>query len=131
MSEPNAGARPGILSRKKTWIWLALYAALVAAVVVGMFQLRRVALATMDTPQARAQWQEWRESEPNRNEDLPVKRRPPKSEEPPTLVLMRDYFGVMTTAAVVFSSLLFAAIAFAAQGVLAKDDAYPGKRVER
>jgi hypothetical protein len=33
---------------------------------------------------------------------------------------MRDYFGVMLTAAVVFSSLLFAALAIAARGAFGR-----------
>ena len=67
----------------------------------------------MGTPEARAEWNAWRESEPNQRTDLSVSRRPPKSPEPPSLVLMRDHFAVLMSAAIVFSSLLFAALAIA------------------
>ena len=108
----NAGRiRPGLL------LFLAGYVVLLVIVVAAMLQVRRTTLATMGTPAAQAEWQAWRESEPNQRDDLPVKRRPPKSTEPPALVLMRDYFPVLMSAAVVFSSLLFAALAIAARGV--------------
>jgi hypothetical protein len=58
----------------------------------------RAALETMDTPEARRQWQAWRDAPPNTRTDLPVERRPPSTDEPPALILLRDYFGVMMTA---------------------------------
>jgi hypothetical protein len=103
-------------------LWLATYLILVAGVVLGMLQVRRLTLSAMATPAAQAEWNNWREAPPNVRTDLPVKRRRPSSNEPPALVLMRDHFPVMMTAAVVFSSLLFAAIVLAARGALARDD---------
>lgn len=103
---------------RKLLVWLAVYAVLLAAIVAAMFAVRNRALASFDTPQARAEWDEWREAPPNQSDDLPVKRRPPSSQEPPALVLMRDYFNVMLAAAIVFGSLLFAALAIAARGAL-------------
>ena len=47
------------------------------------------------------------------------------SDEPPSLVLMRDYFGVMMMAAIVFSSLLFATLAIAARGALWRETHRP------
>jgi hypothetical protein len=120
MTAPQPTAAPSLFRRRRTWLWLAAYAAVVAGVVVAMFQLRRLAFENFDTPEARAEWEAWREAPPNQRDDLPVKRRPPTSAEPPTLVLMRDYFGVMLTAAVVFSSLLFAALSIALWGALGR-----------
>jgi hypothetical protein len=111
--------------RKKYLLWLAAYLVVLAGVIVAMFQMRSITLRTMDTPEARADWQAWRDAPPNQRTDLPVRRRAPSSDEPPALVLMRDYFGVMMTAAIVFSSLLFAAIAFAARGVFWRDERAP------
>jgi hypothetical protein len=96
---------------------LVAYAALMVVVVFAMLRVRETTLATMGTPAARAEWTAWRESEPNQRKDLPVSRRPPKSAEPPSLVLMRDHFAVLLSAAIVFSSLLFAALAIAIRGV--------------
>jgi uncharacterized membrane protein YedE/YeeE len=112
---PARWLRPAVL------LWLAVYLVVLIAVVAGMLQLRRTTLATMGTPAARAEWQAWRDAPPNVKTDLPVRRRRPSSEEPPALVLMRDYFGVMMTAAVVFGSLLFAVIALLAAGALQRD----------
>ena len=125
---PDNGPRPGAWRRKSTWLWLAAYAIMLAMVVGGMLQLRSVALETMDTPKAHAQWQEWRESAPNQQADLPVRRRPPTSDEPPTLVLLRDHFGVMLGGAVLFSSLLFAAITIAVRGALWRDQPHEPTR---
>jgi hypothetical protein len=117
MTAPDATRPPaGLFRRKRNLLWLAAWLIVVAGVIVGMLQLRNVTLRTLGTPEARAEWQAWRDAPPNQRTDLPVRRRPPSSAEPPALVLMRDYFGVMMTAAVVFSSLLFAAITIAARG---------------
>lgn len=109
------------LTRRGLIIGLALYLVLLGVVVFGMLKVRETTLATMGTPEARAEWKAWRESEPNQRKDLPVSRRPPKSSEPPSLVLMRDHFPVVMSAAVVFSSLLFAAMSIALRGAFARN----------
>jgi hypothetical protein len=116
MSAPN----PVNASRRMgRWLWLAAYLAMIALVTVGMFAGRRMALEQLSTPEAKAEWEAWRTSEPNVKDVGGVKRRPPTSNEPPALVLLRDHFGVMLFGAVFFSTLLFAAVAFATSGVLA------------
>jgi len=100
------------------WGILCGWVVSLALVTGGMFIVRDRTLVTMSTPVAQAEWDAWRESEVNKRDDLSVKRRPPKSVEPPALVLMRDYFPVLLGAAVVFSSLLYAALAFALSGAL-------------
>jgi len=111
---------PGIL-RRGNLLWLAAYLVVLAGIVLVMLQVRRVTLRTLSTSAARAEWNDWRESPPNVRTDLPVRRRAPSSDEPPALVLMRDYFPVMMAAAVVFGSLLFATILLAARGSLSHD----------
>ena len=109
-------------SRRWQWpmiLWLAAYVAAMCGVVALVLAMRQTTLREMDTPEARAQWQQWRESSPNRDTTGPVRRRPPSSVEPPALVLMRDYFAVVMSGAVLFSSLLFAALMLAIRGVLA------------
>jgi hypothetical protein len=107
---------PGQRRRTINLVWLAAYLTMLAAVVVGVLYARQVTLREFDTPEARAEWQDWREAEPNRSAVGGVSRRPPKSTEPPALVLMRDHFVVVMAAAVVFSSLLFAALMITARG---------------
>ncbi len=107
----------------RPWVVAALccYALLMVAIVVGMYRMRDVTLATMGTSQAYEEWQEWRESEPNQSEDYPVRRRPPRSSEPPSLVLMRDHFAVVLGAAILFPSLLYVAMLVAVKGVAWRD----------
>ncbi len=114
-------ATPGARRRRAHLLWLAAYLATMTAVVLVILEIRRSTLRDMDTPEARAQWQAWREAEPNRDASGPVRRRPPSSAEPPALVLMRDYFAVVMSAAMIFGSLLFAAIMMAARGVFSRD----------
>jgi len=99
-------------------IWLVAYLVYVAAVVLLVLYARGVTLREMDTPEARAQWQAWREAPPNQDTGGPVRRQPPSASEPPALLLMRDHFAVVMSGAVIFGSLLFAAIMMAARGVL-------------
>ena len=103
----------------RAWlVWLIAYL-VVEIVVVGLvFQAREMALREMNTPEARAQWEAWREAEPNTTDQGGVRRRPPSSPEPPTLVLLRDHFGVILGGAVFFSSLLFGSVAIVVRGAL-------------
>ena len=109
------------------WLWLAAYLAMLVLVTVGMFAGRRMALEQLSTPEAKAEWEAWRKSEPNVKDVGGVKRRPPSSTEPPALVLLRDHFGVMLFGALFFCSLLFVAVMFATRGALAKNA--PQRRV--
>ncbi len=106
----------------RSWIrgvlWLVAYVALIAAVIVSLVDARNHTLSQMDTPQAKAEWETWRQAVRDQPESAPVKRQVPKSSEPPLIVLLRDYFGVCLAAAVLFSSLLFGVIAFMVRGVL-------------
>jgi hypothetical protein len=92
---------------------------MIVLVTAGMFAGRRMALEQLSTPEAKAEWEAWRQSEPNIKDVGGVKRRPPTSTEPPALVLLRDHFGVMLFGALFFSSLLFAALMLAVRGAIA------------
>jgi hypothetical protein len=122
-SSDTAGVRRSVTRYRANWYWLAAYVVTVGAIVVLMLGARRTTLRTLSTPSANAQWQAWRNSEPNQTEAGGVKRRPPASSEPNALVLLRDYFGVMLGAALFFGSLLFGAIMVAAWGVFAPSSA--------
>jgi len=99
--------------------WLAAYIVTLALVIAGTNYLRSIALATYGTPQAQTEWDDWREDAKKLAEQpYPVKRRVPKSVEPPALVLMRDYYGICLAIAVVLSSVLFATFMILARGAL-------------
>ena len=103
-------------SRAVNLAWLAAYLVAVAVVVMLVLRARDATFRELSTPEAVAEWQAWRESAPNRTDAGGVRRRQPKSTEPPALVLMRDHFAVVMSSAVLFSSLLFATIMIAARG---------------
>ncbi len=61
--------------------------------VWGMSEYRGRMLATFDNPKWAAEWQVWREETIRQSkEGGPVMRRPAKAEEPPMMILLRDYF---------------------------------------
>src|SRR4051812_7409126 len=79
-------------------IWLLAYFVLIGLIIGGALYGRRQALEVYGSKQAQSEWDEWRE-DANRmaQQPSPVKRRAPRSVQPPALVLMRDYFGVCLT----------------------------------
>ncbi len=101
-----------------TWqngIWLAVYLGWMAFVVVYLLQFRQQQIAEFSTAQSQQDWQVWR-NDPVQNAAAPVQRRPPKSAEPPALLLLRDHFDVVMAAAVVFGTALFGMLMFAVRG---------------
>lgn len=108
--------------------WLVGYAALIAAVVVSLVELRRGAIDPARRTASQQDWQAWREDVPKLNAQGTVRRGVPKSAEPPRLVLLRDHFPVLLTAAVVFASLLYAALALMIRGAFSSHGRAPGAR---
>jgi hypothetical protein len=100
-------------------LWLLGYALLVGLTVAGFVNGRSWAVRELDTPQARREWEEWRKAA--RQDDGsqgPVQRRPPKSPEPPTLILLRDHFAAALSTAILFETALYGVIVFLARGVI-------------
>lgn len=101
------------------WLWAACYVVLVGLIAWSMLAARRWAMAELASPAAQGDWQAWREDvQRQQSESAPVRLRVPKSPEPPAEVLLRDYFGVLTTGALVLSSFLFWVVAWFASGAL-------------
>lgn len=95
------------------------YVLLVASGLIGMHQLRTWALQTYDTSNARRDWTQWQdETERQSQGEGPVERRKAKSNEPPALVLARDYYLTLAVMFVLFGTILFAAIALLIRGAL-------------
>ncbi len=96
-----------------------LYVALVGVLIAGLFVARRHVLATDGSESSREDWQDWR-SEAQRQQAGrgPVTRRVPRSSEPPSLVLLRDYFETSLAILVVLSSALYFTLAIMFRGVL-------------
>jgi uncharacterized membrane protein YedE/YeeE len=113
----NGGMRHVLLS---VWLWLAIYVVAIGGVAIYIVRLRDQMLD--DRPEIAANeqsWQDWVKSEVNREANSgPIQRAPPKSPEPPMLVLMRDHFGVIFGAAVVFPAIIIGFMLIVARGVL-------------
>jgi len=98
--------------------WLAAYLITTGIIVWSVYLVRARTMQSLNTPEARAAWEEWRQAAANSSHEGPVQRKTPSSPEPPGLVLMRDHFGVMLAAAIVFGSALFAIMMFFIRGAL-------------
>lgn len=108
-------------------VWLALYLLTMAAVVVGLSMARQRALADFANPEARAQWDEFRADIQKTVQDpqSPVARRVPKSEEPPTLLLLRDHYWTCLVIALVLTSALFGTFMIMVRGVFGSSHYVP------
>ena len=103
------------------WLWCLIigYVALLSAVVGSMFWVRRTALTELSAPESIADWESWREDvREEQTNPGPVQRRVPKSDEPPGLVLMRDYFAVSLAGATFFTSILYWIMAWFVTGAM-------------
>src|SRR5262245_66048286 len=97
---------------------------MIVGVVVGMLHLRTEAIALYGTAEAQAEWDAWREDATKMAEQPSVvKRRAPKSTQPPALVLMRDHFAVCLSLAIVLSTVLFGTFIMLGRGAAREDEA--------
>jgi hypothetical protein len=92
---------------------------MVGTVIGGLFYARQQA-EQFNSPQARAQWNEFRD-EMKKIEG----RRVSKREEPPQLQLLRDHFVACLSMALLLSSALFATLMFMIRGALASPGVLP------
>ncbi len=115
--ERRDGAVPSLTLR--IGLCLVGYGLAMAAIVWSLLTARDWALAELATPRSLEQWEQWREDvRVQQTEPGPVRRRVPKSTEPPALVLMRDYFGVSLIGAILFTTVLYWVIAWFVVGML-------------
>lgn len=98
--------------------WLVAYAAAMTVLVTALTVARRRIVAKLDTPEARQQWQVWKEHTLRQQKESggAVQRRPIRSDEPPALILLRDRFPAIVASSVLIGSFLFAFFAFVARG---------------
>jgi hypothetical protein len=111
---------PGRALSRGTVICLAVYVAGAAGIVFGLSQARTWAIEVLSTDEEQAYWQKWK-TDASRQDGAtgPVARRPPKSEEPPMLVLLRDHYPVIMVASLTFYSFLFGFVVFIGRGLIA------------
>ena len=100
--------------------WLLAYLTVMAMVCAGLVYGRQQALAVYGSESAQGEWNAWRADAKEMALGAgPVKRREPKSLEPPALVLMRDHFVACLALALVLSSVLFCTFMFFVRGAIA------------
>ena len=106
--------------RNSNVIWLILYFLMLAAIVVGFRRGRQFALARYGSDSAQASWEDWREDvrRTKAKKDSPTERRIPKSQRPPMLVLMEDYYASCMVFSMVLSTALFLTTMFVAKGAM-------------
>jgi hypothetical protein len=118
-ASPERERRDGAVPTRWGGLCLVGYCLAMAAIVWSLISARNWALAELATPRSLEQWHEWREDvREQQTGPGPVRRRVPKSTEPPALVLMRDYFGVSFVGAILFTTVLYWVIAGFVMGML-------------
>lgn len=104
--------------------WLAVYLLVTMATVWGLTAARRSVVQALDNPAAQQQWQQWK-AETERRSQLPAgpaARRAVTSNEPPSLLLMRDYFGVIVFVIWLVETALFLFLMVTLRGSRARRD---------
>jgi hypothetical protein len=95
------------------------YLFVLAVVLGGLARARDHIVTRLSVPEQRADWQEWKaETERESGKQYPVERRAVKSNEPPSLVLMRDYFPAVLAVSLLAASFFYAFAAFIGYGAL-------------
>ncbi len=95
-------------TRQWTILALLLYAVMAVTIVLGLARARAWSHRELATVKGQADWETFRTDMAQQAEQPgPVKRRVPKSTQPPALVLLRDHFAMCVTISLVLSSVLF------------------------
>ncbi|MCG8586652.1 MAG: hypothetical protein MI757_18270 [Pirellulales bacterium] len=105
--------------------WLVAYAIWIAAFVVALLEARRYTIAHLSGAQSQADWQRFKEDARAKSGidgpiEGPVQRKVPKPDEPPQLLLLRDYFAVCLAGTLLFGSVLFVMLMVAIRGSLSR-----------
>lgn len=122
--KPNSGLETVLPSSSRRTsansIWavpLIIGILMIAASLGGLWMIRVRAMAAYATPQAQEDWEAWRTAvATGKAGDPAVKRRVPKSSEPPTLVLLRDHFFVCASLLVITEAALLATLSIMLMG---------------
>mgnify|MGYP003339467071 CR=1 FL=1 len=91
---------------------------------VLLLQARSAWLERLESPEAQAQWDEFREAMKRQSgRDGPVQRKVPKSLEPPLKVWLRDYVWLAVAAWVILGGVLgFVAVMLGRGALLTEDE---------
>ncbi|HEV3003697.1 MAG TPA: hypothetical protein VGX78_04520 [Pirellulales bacterium] len=108
-------------NRRANLICLAVYAALLAAVMATLMHARNVRLADWSQSETQARWREFQAAERKQWEDQsgPVRRRPVNTDAPADVILLRDHFGAVTGGIVATGTFLYVFLVLIIRGSLA------------
>ena len=98
------------------WTLAAGYGVLLVAIVSGLVSVRHRVLAPDRRAAAQAAWETWRRDIEAARKAGKTRRRLPPSDEPPAVVLLRDYFLTCTVIALVLASAVYGSFAFFVAG---------------
>lgn len=117
VSQHRGKSRRGVLLLLLAWL------AFISLPPVGLAMVRERLLAWQSSPVAQQEWDRFRAAmrEESTGEG-PVKRKVPKSPEPPLKVWLRDYFGLAIGAWVLFGSVVFLVTGGLARGAWARSE---------
>jgi hypothetical protein len=103
-------------------LWLIAYLVTMAGLVWGVVSVRGSTVADLSRPESLAQWRQWKEDTQRQTAEgksSPVARKPVNSDEPPSLILMRDYFPAILAVALLVASFSFGFLMVLVRGVWA------------
>ncbi|HEY2841860.1 MAG TPA: hypothetical protein VGJ26_22060, partial [Pirellulales bacterium] len=95
----------------------ALYLAVMFLMVWGLRTAQQRVIVSLGSPEALAEWRTF--AAETRKAPVPgqaIERRPVKSDEPPSLVLMRDHFIAIAVTSLSIGSFVYAFLAFLVLG---------------
>lgn len=119
LSRTPSPASPGFFRGAGFWVVLVVWGVFVTLPPVGLSLVRKRLLDWQSSPAAQQQWTEFREAMQEESTGAgPVKRKVPKSVEPPLKVWLRDYFGLAIGAWVLFGSVLFSVVVMLGRGAV-------------
>lgn len=115
MSADGDGKR----SNRLAWLFFG-WVLTMALVYFGLAQARAWTLSNVGTAEVRAEWERWRAEEQARakNPAANVLRRPPKSTEPPLLILMRDSYPGIVVSVLLIATVMFGFLAMVVPGAM-------------
>jgi hypothetical protein len=106
-------------------IYLIILLVALTATGWGMVRARAWAFQTYSGSESQIEWDDWRE-DVKKQADNPTftKRRMPKSDQPPALVLLRDYFPICLTIALALTGVLTATFLFFVRGAISQSQPF-------
>ncbi|HEV3025446.1 MAG TPA: hypothetical protein VGX76_23405 [Pirellulales bacterium] len=108
-------------NRRANLICLAVYAALLVAVMATLIHARSVRLADWSQSETQARWREFQTAERKQweNQSGPVRRRPANTDAPADVILLRDHFGAVAGGIVATGTFLFVFLVLLIRGRMA------------